>query len=92
MAEPRGEQLRCFCSRKPLLAIVGSDKKTGDAWVHIKVFRQEKIYAEVVVSAKDGCVRIRCRECLRWFVLNIRSEKLEVKEEPLPEGLILAKR
>lgn len=88
MAE-NGEQLRCYCRRRPLLALCGRDAKTGEPYVHVKAFRQDRIYAEVVATAGD--VRIRCRECLRWFTVKIRHTKLSVHEEDLPDGVELVR-
>jgi len=55
--------LRCFCARKPLLATYGLTQ-AGKLYVHIKVYKQNRIYGEVVVT--EGIVELHCRECLRW--------------------------
>lgn len=83
------EELRCFCRRRPLLALCGRDTKTGEPFVHVKVFKQDRIFAEVV--ATEGTVSIRCRECLRWFRVKIVREKLSIKEEALPESVELTR-
>ena len=81
-------ELRCFCSGHPLLARVGKDELTGGYFLHVKVFKQDRIFAEVV--ATDGTIRVRCRNCLRWHTVRIRHEKrVHVAEEPLPDGVIL---
>lgn len=83
------EELRCYCRRKPLLALCGRDSESGEPFVHVKVFKQDRIYAEVV--ATSGEVRIRCRECLRWFTVKIKTPKLSISEEDLPESVDLVR-
>ena len=61
-------ELRCFCSRTPLLATYGLDDK-GNLYVHVRIFKQRRVYGEVV--ATEGKVSLRCRECLRWHRVNI---------------------
>lgn len=55
-------ELRCMCSRRPLLATYGIDKD-GRLFVHVKVYKQSRLFGEVVAY---GDVKLRCRECLRW--------------------------
>ncbi len=71
-------ELRCFCSREPLLALygVGSD---GLPYIHIKVYKQTRIYGEAII--KGGEVKLHCRECLRWHRVVIRApRRLELEE------------
>lgn len=56
-------ELRCFCARKPLLAMYGLTKE-GRLYVHVKIYKQARIFGEVLVT--DGTVELHCRECLRW--------------------------
>lgn len=80
---PDSGDIRCFCSRRPLLAKYGRDSD-GLLFVHAKIYKQKRIYGEFVFT--EGTVRLRCRECLRWYVLRIRQDKdLRVNQEPLPE-------
>jgi hypothetical protein len=76
---PRSNELeiRCFCSRHPLLAVAGRDRH-GEPYVHLKVFRQQRIFAEMV--ATSGVIRLRCRECLRWHTVRIRKTGVAVDE------------
>jgi len=79
----RHHELRCFCSRKPLLATYGVDEN-GDLYVHVKVWKQQKLYGEVVVT--HGIVKIHCRECLRWNKVVIKqpnSAELVESSEPV---------
>lgn len=71
MREPTGEgiELRCFCSARPLLAKAGRDPETGEAWVHVKVWKGKILYAESVSTA--GSVHLRCRFCYRWHTVRI---------------------
>jgi hypothetical protein len=48
----------------------GLDRK-GRLFVHIKVFKQNRVYGEMLVHG--GEVKIRCRECLRWHNITILS-------------------
>lgn len=87
MNTPRAEiELRCFCSRHPLLAKVGKDN-LGDPFVHLRVYKAKRLYAEMVATA--GVVRIRCRECLRWHLITIREE-VETKPDSLPARIPVA--
>lgn len=74
MRETRHE-LRCHCSRRVLLAVYGRTAK-GKSYVHQKVHKQGKVYGESVVES--GTVAIRCRECLRWTRVRIRSGEQKV--------------
>ena len=82
------EGIRCFCSRRPLLAKLGRDPKMGQ-YVHVRVFKQARIYGEVVVT--EGVVHLRCRECLRWTRITIKHMEADVKkDELLPVRLEIA--
>lgn len=80
-------EIRCFCSRTPLLAVAGRNQRTNEPYVHIKVFKQGRIFGEVVVT--EGVVRLRCRECLRWHKVRIRHVGVDSKPEELPDGVKL---
>ena len=62
-------ELRCFCSHRPLLAVYGLNK--GELYVHVRIFKQQRIFGEVVVTG--GIVQLHCRECLRWHKVVIRQ-------------------
>ena len=72
------KELRFFCSRQPLLATYGVDGK-GKLFVHVKIWKQQRLYGEIVVT--DGIVRIHCRDCYRWHRVVIRQPGLAVLEE-----------
>lgn len=76
--------IRCFCSRSPLLAKWGrtSDDRT---FVHIKVYKQKRLYAEVVVESGNK-IRVRCRNCFRWTTINVKK-KPEAEVTELPENI-----
>lgn len=63
--------LRCFCSRKPILAVygVGNDLQP---YVHIRVFKQHRVYADVLI--REGKVQLSCRECFRWHRITFMSK------------------
>lgn len=81
--EERHTPLRCFCSRKPLLATYGI--KNGELFVHVKVFKQQRIFGEVIVTG--GVVRIHCRECLRWHRVIIKQPNRAALEEEMEPDL-----
>lgn len=64
-----GIELRCYCTGKPLLARCGRDDDTGEPWVHVKSWKGDRLYVEVVILS--GVVRLRCRKCLRWHRVKI---------------------
>ena len=82
----KGDELRCFCTRRPLLATYGVDSK-GCLYVHVKIWKQRRLYGEVMVTG--GRVQLRCRECLRLHTVVIRQpNRAALKEvtEALPAG------
>lgn len=86
---PREGELRCFCRKKPLLGKFGRDR-LGNLYVHIKVFKQDRIFGEIILEG-GGRVRIRCRECLRWFTVAIRQpNKVDMHLEDLPDAIDLS--
>lgn len=72
---PEGRKhFRCFCARKPLLAVYGLT--SGGALVlHIKVFKQKRIYAELFIH-EGSSISIRCRECFRLHNVKILGNRL----------------
>ena len=70
MTQRSHHELRCFCSREPLLATYGLDAK-GKLYVHVRVYKQRRVFGEVLVT--DGRVQLHCRECLRWHTVVIRQ-------------------
>lgn len=80
--EVKQNELRCFCSRQPLLATYGQDNN-GKLFVHVRVYKQRRIFGEVI--ATEGKVQILCRECLRWYTVTIRQPgKAELVEDKSP--------
>jgi hypothetical protein len=63
-----GLPMRCFCAGEPLLAVCGVDR-AGEPWVHVKVWKGQRLYSEIMVSS--GVVKLRCRKCLRWHKVTI---------------------
>ena len=80
------EEIRCFCSRKPLLAVAGVDSE-GKGYVHVKSWRQDRLNAEVVVT--EGTASIHCRLCFRWTTVRIVHGDVTSKQEELPETITL---
>lgn len=83
MARRRSQhELRCFCRTEPLLAVYGVDER-GDLYIHIRIYKQQRIYGEIY--ATRGEVKLRCRECLRWHTVVIRGQsRAELKETTPP--------
>lgn len=67
--------------------MVGRNERSGAPFVHIKIFKQGRVYGEVVVES--GTTWIRCRDCSRWHALNIRIAKIDASQQPLPESFRL---
>lgn len=72
MPEKRRHELRCFCSRRPLLAIYGVDD-TGQTYVHVRIYKQQRIFGDVICYG--GKVKICCRECVRWHIITFVGPK-----------------
>lgn len=80
------KELRCFCSRSPLLATYGLDVR-GRLYVHVKIYKQRRIYGEVLVT--EGRVQLHCRECLRWHTVIIREPgKAALQPEQSPPAVV----
>jgi hypothetical protein len=81
-----GRPIRCsFCVRRPLIATYGLDENRKP-FIHIKVYKQKRIFANVV--ATGGPVHLQCRECNRWLRINfvryreVRMREVEAKDVP----------
>jgi hypothetical protein len=80
--EKTSNELRCFCARKPLLATYGVTPN-GKPYVHVKIYKQARIFGEVIV--RTGEVLLHCRECLRWHKVIIRPRgEVRLEEETDP--------
>ncbi|HEY6021692.1 MAG TPA: hypothetical protein VIY48_18040 [Candidatus Paceibacterota bacterium] len=84
-------ELRCFCSRNPLLATYGLTE-TGELYIHVKVYKQARVYGEVLVT--NGTVKLHCRECLRWHKVVMRvpgkAELVEDSVDVPPTGEVVS--
>lgn len=77
--------LRCFCSRRPLLAVYGVDEK-GRLYVHQRVYKQGRIFGESFFYG--GIVKLLCRECLRWNEVVFRDRNtVDLLPTEAPEAL-----
>ena len=79
----REHELRCFCNGEPLLATYGVDGK-GKLFVHVKIWKQRRIFGELVIEG--GVVKMRCRNCLRWHTVNIVGRKAELSPSTEPDS------
>lgn len=80
-------ELRCFCRTEPLLAVYGVDE-SGQLYVHVKIWKQSRIYGEIIVTG--GVVKLRCRECLRWHKIRIlQPDHAELVEDSEPTALVV---
>ena len=85
MRQQTKHDLRCTCSRQPLLAVYGLDDKNR-LYLHIKVYKNRRIYGEILIHAGSKA-ELRCRECLRWYKLSIHGNKPTLVEAPEPEAI-----
>lgn len=77
--------LRCFCSRKPLLAVYGVDER-GRLYVHQRVYKQGRVFGESFFYG--GTVKLLCRECLHWQEVVFRDPStVTLQEVDAPEVL-----
>lgn len=84
--ERTSNELRCFCARRPLLATYGLDTK-GKLYVHVKIYKQRRVYGEVLVT--EGRVQLHCRECFRWHTVVIREPgKAALKPEQFSPSVV----
>lgn len=74
----REKELRCFCRGEPLLATYGIDKN-GELFVHVKIFKQNRIYGELLIIS--GVAKMRCRNCLRWHRINFGPRQATLSED-----------
>jgi hypothetical protein len=74
---PVGEkgEIRCFCSRSPLLAVFGVGKNSRP-FIHVKVWKQNRLYTELVISGKNAETSIKCRDCYRWYRIFITETSI----------------
>lgn len=82
MPDTRNE-IRCFCRRQPLLAVFGLEN--GKPYVHVKVYKNRRIYGEILVT--EGDIQLRCRECLRWYRVRIVGNKPKLTETSEPDSI-----
>lgn len=82
---PVGEkgEIRCFCSRSPLLAIFGMNK-SGEPFIHVKVWKQKRLYIELVLTGKSAKASIKCRDCYRWYNIFITDSMVNSVLESSP--------
>lgn len=78
-------EIRCSCPTRPLLALYGVDPQTASVYVHVKMYRKDKVYTEVVIHT--GRVSIWCRVCGRWHEVVIR-DRVKVTETVEPGVLV----
>jgi hypothetical protein len=79
------KELRCFCRTQPLLATYGVDS-TGELFVHVKIYKQNRIFGEIIF--KGGIAKIRCRNCLRWHKVIFRSRSVELTTDEILEAQV----
>jgi hypothetical protein len=79
----REKELRCFCRGEPLLATYGIDS-SGVLFVHVKIYKQQRIYGELVFEG--GVVKLRCRNCLRWHRIIFKEKAAALREDQAPEA------
>ena len=78
-------EVRCFCSKRTLLAKCGIDTRTRRPFIWQKVYKQGRVFGEMI--AYGGRVVLRCRDCGRWTEVHIHSE-VETKRVDEPAVLL----
>jgi len=69
--KPRtAHDLRCTCPHHTKLAEYGMTTD-GAAYLHVRVFKQGRVFGEVIASS--GEVRVLCRDCGRWTQVNVKQ-------------------
>jgi hypothetical protein len=76
--------IKCFCSRKPLLAMFGVDED-GLLYIHVKWYKGDKIYGEIL--ARGGVVSLKCRDCFRWYKIFINQNLPSLVQTEAPQEL-----
>ena len=71
-------ELRCACAHRTLLAKVARDPESGAPCLHIKALKKGA-RAPFEMLLLSGTAKIRCRDCLRWFQVGVRREKIEFR-------------
>jgi hypothetical protein len=72
--------LRCFCRRRPLLALYGVDRN-GKLYIEVKVYKQREVYGHIITTLRDGEIKLFCRECHRWYVITVVADDTAVLQE-----------
>lgn len=54
------------------MATYGVDTE-GKLYVHVKVYKQHRIYGNVKITLGTGTVELQCRECIRWYRVVVRD-------------------
>lgn len=76
-------EVRCFCSRSPLLAVYGVNKN-AEPFIHVKVWKQKRLYTELAVTGKSAKVSIKCRDCYRWYNIFITDSMVRSVMQEVP--------
>lgn len=54
------------------------DTVSGEPVVHIKSWKGQKLYTEVLIIS--GVVKLKCRECSRWNTVRIKKGQPRLEE------------
>lgn len=79
--------IRCFCAKRTLLAVCGRDDVSGEPFLHVKVHKQGRIMANLVVVS--GTIRLECRDCGRWHKIRLGPSIPEIVTEELPDSILI---
>ena len=63
-------ELRCNCSKNTLLGVFKTDEE-GVPFLHVKSWKQKRIFTDIEVSG--GLVRVRCRDCHRVNTVHVKG-------------------
>lgn len=68
-----------------MLATYGSS--IHGLYVHVKVYKQRRIFGEVTITGHGARVELTCRDCLRHHVVRIRDSEVDFRQIDLDEHL-----
>lgn len=70
--------LRCACPRHTKLGVYGRNAR-GEAYLHIRVHKGDRVFGEIVTTA--GVVTVLCRDCGRWTSVRIHAPEVAVERD-----------
>lgn len=79
-------EIRCNCAKRVLLAVARHTEE-GRWVIHLRAFKGSQLIMEAV--CEDGPLRVRCRECMMWHLINVKIRPTIKWEDKLPDDITL---